>query len=322
MTASSNKKSRLRKQPRLRRVQSATAVPLPRRTAVPPTANKRRRRNSQQRIRRPLSAAWHTILSARWISLALLAATIYTLVLIGRDPRFYLTYIPVEGTSAIVADDIVARSGLAGSHIFAANPQAAAEEITTLPGVISATVALRWPNNVVVRIREETPVALWREGDQAYWINENGGLLPALAQSVGLLEIVSEKPAVAEQAGRGAEAQGNEEVESLEEINNCQLTIDNCQLAAAMPFVPADVLAGAIQLRELRPNIAQLFYRPSGGLSYQDGRGWRVYFGSGRNMHQKLVVYETLVEDLLSRGLQPEYIGVSNQEKPYYKATP
>jgi hypothetical protein len=39
-------------------------------------------------------------------------------------------------------------------------------------------------------------------------------------------------------------------------------------------------------------------------------------------MHQKLVVYETLVEELLNRGLRPEYIGVSNQERPFYKAAP
>jgi hypothetical protein len=310
----------------MRRVQSATAIPLPGkakrrplgvppRAQMPPTANKRRRRNSQQRIRQPLSALWGTVLSPRWISLALLAATIYALVLIGRDPRFYLTYIPVEGTSAIVADDIVARSGLAGSHIFAADPQGAAERIAELPGVISATVTLRWPNNVVVGIREETPVAVWREGNQAYWINEDGQLLPALAQSVGLLEIVSEidseqgRAEIGElEIGEGALDEGEESEQAAEQV-------------AGIPFIATDVLAGAIQLRELRPNINQLYYRPSGGLSYQDGRGWRVYFGSGQNMHQKLVVYETLVEDLLSRGIQPAYIGVSNQERPYYRAS-
>ncbi len=323
MTSSKNKKSRLRKQPRMRRVQSATAIPLPgkakrRPLGVPPraqmpsTANKRRRRNSQQRIRQPLSALWGMVLSPRWISFALLAATIYALVLIGRDPRFYLTYIPVEGTSAIVPDNIVARSGLAGSHIFAANPQAAAERITELPGVISATVTLRWPNNVVVGIREETPVAVWREGDQAYWINEDGRLLPALAQSVGLLEIVSEIDSEQARAEIGELEIGEDEGEEVEQA---------AEQVAEIPFISADVLAGAIQLRELRPNINQLYYRPSGGLSYQDGRGWRVYFGSGQNMHQKLVVYETLVEELLSRGIQPAYIGVSNQERPYYRAS-
>jgi hypothetical protein len=282
---------------------------------VPPTAQKRRRRNSQQRIRRPLSAAWGRVLSARWISLFLLAAAVYSLVLIGRDPRFYLSYIPVEGTSAIVPDDIVAHSGLAGSHIFAADPQAAAEKIATMPGVISATVTLRWPNNVVVRIREETPVAVWREGDQAYWVNESGQLLPALAQSVGLLEIVSEVEA-------GAAEQRSEGAEEIGELETGEVNGENASRLADVPFVPADVLVGAMQLRELRPNIERLFYRPSGGLSYQDGRGWRAYFGTGEDMHQKLAVYETLVEELLSRDIRPEYIGVSNQEKPYYRATP
>jgi hypothetical protein len=35
-------------------------------------------------------------------------------------------------------------------------------------------------------------------------------------------------------------------------------------------------------------------------------------------MNQKLAVYETLIDDLLARGIQPAYISVSNQEKPYY----
>ncbi len=42
------------------------------------------------------------------------------------------------------------------------------------------------------------------------------------------------------------------------------------------------------------------------------------FFGTGSGMDQKLVVYETLVEDLVSRGITPTYVSVSNQEKPYY----
>jgi hypothetical protein len=92
------------------------------------------------------------------------------------------------------------------------------------------------------------------------------------------------------------------------------------ELQANLAFIPQDVLAGAEQLRELRPNIEKLYYRGDSGLSYQDGRGWRVYFGSGTDMNQKLVIYETIVEELLARGLTPQYISVSNQEKPYYRA--
>jgi hypothetical protein len=80
------------------------------------------------------------------------------------------------------------------------------------------------------------------------------------------------------------------------------------------------VLEGALMLRQLRPNIDTLYYRPSSGLSYQDGRGWRVYFGTGTDMQQKLVVYEAIVAELLAQELTPTYISVSNQEKPYYMA--
>jgi hypothetical protein len=80
------------------------------------------------------------------------------------------------------------------------------------------------------------------------------------------------------------------------------------------------VLSGALLLRQLRPNIDKLYYRPASGLSYDDGRGWRAYFGSGTDMNQKLAVYETIVTDLLARQIQPAYISVSNQEKPYYLA--
>ena len=89
---------------------------------------------------------------------------------------------------------------------------------------------------------------------------------------------------------------------------------------ANLAFIPQDVLDGARQLRELRPNIEKLYYRGDSGLSYQDGRGWRVYFGAGTDMNQKLVIYETIVDDLMARGLTPQYISVSNQEKPYYRA--
>ena len=155
-----------------------------------------------------------------------------------------------------------------------------------MPGVISATVALEWPNRVSIRIVEDSPVALWEQDGDRFWVNVSGLLIPARSQSASLLLIQSE---VEEDVG-------------------------------ALAFVPEDVLEGALQLRELRNNIDRLFYSPGGGLSYQDGRGWRAYFGSGLNMEQKLVVYETIVDNLQARGVTPSYISVRNQEKPFYMA--
>jgi cell division septal protein FtsQ len=135
-------------------------------------------------------------------------------------------------------------------------------------------------------VAEEAPIAVWDQGGQQYWIDENGRLIPARVRTVGLLQIQSE-------------------------LNEPLNDID---------FIPTEVLDGALQLRALRPNIDQLYYRPAGGLSYEDGRGWRVYFGTGLDMAQKLTVYERIVADLLARGLTPEYVSVSNQERPFYKS--
>jgi cell division septal protein FtsQ len=227
--------------------------------------------------------------------MGVLLLSVLSLVLAGTDEDFYLTIIPVEGTVSIPPIRVVEASGLGGIHAFAADPQLAAKKVAELPGVIAASVTLEWPNQASIQIVEDSPVAVWREGGRQYWITGKGSLVPVGVGVPGLLLIESELLPVASD-------------ESIDEEK------------AVMAFVPEAVLRGALQLRELRPNIDVLYYRPSTGLSYQDGRGWRVHFGSGTDMQQKLVVYETIVEELLAREQTPSYISVSNQTRPYYLA--
>lgn len=330
----SQKKQRLRKQPRMRRVYTATALPstdlsTPEAQAARKTAQKRKRRNSQQRIRRPLSGVVGLVLNTRWISLAVLGLCMYGLFIIGGDDRFYLNYIPVQGATSLDINHVVAESGLAGRHIFAADPQEAADELSQMGGVVTATVTLHWPNDVLITLREKPPLATWQEADGTYWVDEDGGLTVARAQTVGLLNIVSEIDTTAgrrttlddesETGGRPADEPSEDDDAEAATAEDSE-AID--ELDTQVAFIPRTVLEGALQLRELRPNIDKLYYKPSGGLSYQDGRGWRAYFGVGRDMHQKLVVYETVVAQLMERGIRPEYISVSNQYKPYYRAAP
>lgn len=295
---------RLRKQPKMRRVQTAVSMP---RLQIPKTARKRRQRSQRQWVQRPAQLARSIIFSARWISLGLLAISVYALYLIGMDEQFYVTYLPVEGTQTIPPAEIVAASGLAGTHVFAVNPSEAAAQINELPGVVGATVSLNWPNEVTIQVTEDSPVVLWRDNGNDFWVNRRGGLIPARTGNLGLLQIVSEMtPAAAP-------------VEVVSEDGGEETAVSPATPATSLSFIPEEVLNGALQLRELRPNIDQLYYRPLGGLSFQDGRGWRVYFGSGNDMQQKLVVYETIVDDLLARGITPLEISVSNQEKPFYR---
>lgn len=275
---------KLRKQPKVRRAEAASPALLPK-VVIPRTAKKRRTRNKRT-VHFPTAALKRIATSSRWISLTLLVMCTAALTLIGYDQTFYLDLIPVEGALTIPPSEIVQASELSNIHIFSADPNEAAAKIQALPGVVSTTVTLEWPNQVQIRVAEEAPVAVWDQAGQQYWIDENGRLIPARVRTVGLLLIQSE---------------------SNEPLNG-------------IDFIPKDVLKGAMQLKELRPNIEQLYYRPAGGLSYVDGRGWRVYFGIGIDMAQKLTVYERVVADLLARGLTPEYVSVSNQERPFYKS--
>lgn len=275
-----------RKQPKMRRLD--TAVPLRRPQLQLPKAARQRRRRTQRETRLPMQALRTFVFSSRWVSLALFSLAVYALYLSGMNAQFYLTTIPVEGTLSITATEVVQTSGLAGVHIFAADPNRAAENIAKIPGVMAARVTLNWPNDVQIVIEEDAPIAAWNEGSERYWITENGRLIPARKQSLGLLQINSDLGA-GEEDGR---------------------TI----------FVPEDIYRGALQLQALLPDIAALSYRRSSGLSFDDSRGWTVYLGTGTDMQQKLVVYETIVAQLEQQGLTPIYISVSNQNKPYYLA--
>lgn len=298
---------RLRKQPKLRRMHTAAPFPAPS-LSMPSTVNRRKRRqrfNWQLPFGREQLA--QVAVSPRWISLVLLAITLYAIITIGLDEQFYVTTMPISGVSAIPAQEVADVSGLGGIHIFAADPVAAAAAIDDIPGIISATVTLRWPNKVSITVIEDTPVAIWEEAGQTYWINAKGSLMPARADIPGLLHIQSQM--------------SNPPLRVPPPLEDAQ---DPFALETEPPvvigFISLDILEGALLLKQLRPNIERFYYEPAEGLSYQDGRGWRAYFGTGLDMHQKLVVYETIVADLLSRGRAPRYISVSNQQKPYYAA--
>lgn len=315
-------RKRLRKQPKRQRFQAASAVQMPE-LKLPQTAQKRRRRKKTEPVRFGLSSLKRFIFSARWLSLGLLALTIFALSDIYKQQRFYLTYIPVEGSIAISPDEIAAASGLAGRHAFAADPSDAAQRIGALPGIISATVTLQWPNHVYIHVAEEAPIAIWLENGVEYGITQNGRLIPSLRANPGLLQIESETVALAPtMVGEGTP--GELSAQEAAEAEAAGIAVPDAisvaeDSTAKLSIIPRDVLDGALQLHQLRPTIDKLYYKPMGGLSYEDGRGWRGYFGTGTEMNQKLAVYETVVTELVARGIQPEYISVSNQEKPFYK---
>jgi cell division septal protein FtsQ len=220
--------------------------------------------------------------SWRGVSLALAVVMVAAFALALQSKDLYVGNIKLGGASLVPAEEIYAASGIAGTHIFWVDPAAAAAAIEQVPGIKDATVEVAWPAQVSIVVVERVPQVMLVDGSRSWWIDEDGQRYPSRGQLPGLLPIVNET---------GAE----------------------------LEYLPAEAIAGAMQLRDLRPNIEQLSYDFQRGLSYQDGRGWRGFFGTGTDMDKKLAVYERLVADLQGNGITPRTIDVTNYRTPVYR---
>ena len=202
------------------------------------------------------------------------------------EPSFFVYSIELVDTDFIPGDEVYRASGIHGLNIFWVDPDEVAANIEIVPGVRHVTVEVDWPATVYVEVDEKEPVLLWRQGGEQVWVDGGGHTFPARQQLDWLLPVIVddvESPLV-----HGA-------------------------------LIPIDVVAGARQLKQLRPNIELLYYDVGQGLSYQDGRDWRGFFGTGNDMTMKLLVYETLIERLVTRGIWPKTISVVDPGNPFHR---
>lgn len=304
----------LKKQPKLQRV-NKTGM-LNGRVVPAPSVVRRKRAKTWRKVEGPLKLLQTIIFSTRWVSLGILAAVCYLLYGFIHSPHYFITEIPIVGAESIPMAEIARTSGLAGQHIFAADPELAAEAILAMPGVTAADVRLHWPNQVDIVIAEEQPVAVWVSGGTAWWINQDGALFPAREERPDLLKI---------------DAAGTDGILGQNLVIN--LVGDEGELAdgdgeeatAELSYgtIPDEILHGAIQLSRLQPYgepIMSFRFNNNSGLHFSDPRGWDAHWGTGVNMDQKLAVYNALVSELEAQGIAPIYISVENPKRPIYRA--
>ena len=202
------------------------------------------------------------------------------------NENFFVDSIELVSTEYVPGDEIYRASGVHGINVFWINPSDVESNIESVPGIARAVVEFEWPSTLYVEVREKEPILLWKQAGKSVWVDEFGKTFPARQHLSWLLPII---------------------VDDATE----PLGIDE--------YIPIDVLEGARQLKTLRPNIELLHYDVGQGLSYQDGRDWRGYFGTGNNMGTKLLVYETLIENLMSRGIWPKVVSVVEPGTPFHR---
>jgi hypothetical protein len=148
---------------------------------------------------------------------------------------------------------------------------------------------------VLIYIHEREPALVWEQEGHHYWVDINGNLMQERYPIPGLVTVISE------------------------EGSSLPYRCPGPGCPEGVATIDPAVILGVQHLKTLRSDIDVLYYDSVRGLSYQDERGWRAYFGVGADMSRRMAVYEALVSNLLSRGIHPTYVDVSNPEAPFYR---
>jgi hypothetical protein len=172
-------------------------------------------------------------------------------------------------------------------HIFWIDPAQVRESILRSSTVADARVEVGWPPDILrISVQERQPALVWDQAGVPTWIDLRGRVMLLREDRPDLLRIVADN--------------------ALEGPLGPNVQLD------------PDIVGGALQLRSLFPELQLLRYHPEYGLGYADSRGWEAWFGTGTDMPNKVVVYESLVENLLSRNIQVSAVNVANTHAPFY----
>jgi cell division septal protein FtsQ len=243
--------------------------------------------SSARRVRfslAPIAGHWQAY-GSRLMAALLLAILGWAIYAIFDSPNFYVYGAEVQGNAAVTPEEVYAASGLEGMSAFWIDPAAVAARLEALPNVRSAHVKVRWPARVIISIEERTPELIWQTGDATWWVDAEGVIVPPRSDLSGAVTIID---------------------------------TDAEPVSAGQRLDPS-ILEAAQALRRLLPELPVMDYSHTTGISFTTREGWPVYLGDGKNMEAKLTILVALRQDLMTRGVSPEFIDVRFVERPFYK---
>ncbi len=211
-------------------------------------------------------------------------------------PEFRVTSAQITGNQRISADEINSALGLDGYPIFLLPPeQIRMRALQAYPELASVEVTVSLPNIVTVDVTERQPVILWQQDEGYTWVDETGTAFRPRGEAGGLIVV---------------QALGTPPAMS---------TLEDDPLAPPL-FIAEDTVRAITSLAPHVPPGTPILYHPTTGLSWTDGRGWQVVFGtSGDDVEAKILVYQAMVDWLSQRGIRPILINVAYPDAPFYR---
>jgi cell division septal protein FtsQ len=228
-----------------------------------------------------------------FIIVALLGTALY---LAFNLPQLRVAEAQVTGNQIIPPAEINSTLNIEGRPIFLLIPSDLEKQLRlSYPEFVSVNVEVTLPNVVSVNVLERRPVIRWEQGATYTWISEDGVAFRPRGENPGLISVV---------AVSAPPIEGNFSPDPL----------------TPAPFISADMVRAIKGFAGHVPPGMQILYDANFGLGWNDPRGWRVYFGTaGNDVELKMRVYESMVNSLTQRGIQPALINVTYPTAPYYR---
>jgi hypothetical protein len=223
----------------------------------------------------------------RFLSGLLAISLLVGLIMITQASIFQVQGIQIEGLEHFTDSEISQAININGSSIFFVNPELVKEDLRlTYPGLSNVVVKVSWPASVLISLQERVPILAWNWDGHVRWVDENGVAFEPHHQGVDLIQ-----------------------------VNSIELppTIEN-------KFVDPRIVDTVAVLASYVPQGVELIFNTDHGLGWQDNRGWEVYFGfNDDDAHQKMKIYQALVEYLEGKRITPRVINVEYVDSPYFR---
>lgn len=259
--------------------QAVDSRPLPRRRVDVPLPA------SGAEIRLPAVPA----VSNKWrvLSGLLAAGLLVGMIMLPQANLFQVKGIQIQGLEHYTESEISQAINVTGSSIFFINPNLIKDDLRlTYPGLSGISVKVSWPAGVLISLEERIPVLAWNWNGHVRWVDGNGVAFEPHHQGVDLIQ-----------------------------VNSTMLppTIEN-------RFVDPRIVDTVAVLATYLPRDVALLFDTVHGLGWQDQRGWIVYFGfNDDDAHQKMQIYQALVEYLEGKRITPRVINVEYLDSPYFR---
>ncbi len=223
----------------------------------------------------------------RFISGLLAISLLVGLIMITQASLFEVKGIQIQGLEYYTEGEISQAINITGSSIFFVNPRMVKEDLAlTYPGLSEVSVKISWPAGVLISLNERVPVLAWNWDGHVRWVDKNGVAFEPHHQGVDLIQ-----------------------------VNSAILppTIEN-------RFVDPRIVDTVAILSSYLPEDVELIFDADHGLGWQDSRGWVVYFGfNDDDAHQKMKIYQALVDYLDGKRITPRVINVEYVDSPYFR---